>query len=317
MLKKYLQFIKEDISAIEDKHHSLGEWVEDLCENKEVLELIKPYLDDTNPSVKISNSINVLDSVGKNSIYKIVTDYLNGTGRKTDIRTFVDLTNEAVDSELQAGKNVFTSFLKIITSLGMKDVKPTWDNIPDDFLLFFEYKAEYYSLCERIERFPSMSMFKEKLPKANPKLYFGIKNDMKFNFGFMDNNNAVIPIGEFNMNKAAIKYLQLVESPSAAHLKRELAYLNPDNLKIIAAISRHMKLYHPGNTEKRSFKINDGTMEFGYHGLGSWTNGKISDIDSVKEGFKDHLRKFKGHDKLQMAIRIGDSMWLYCIIKIK
>ena len=76
MLKKYLQFIKENISDIEAKHHSLGEWVEDLCENKEVLELIKPYLDNTNPSVKISNSINVLDSVGKNSIYKIVTGLL-------------------------------------------------------------------------------------------------------------------------------------------------------------------------------------------------------------------------------------------------
>ena len=32
MLKKYLQFIKENINDIEDKHHSLGEWIEDLCE---------------------------------------------------------------------------------------------------------------------------------------------------------------------------------------------------------------------------------------------------------------------------------------------
>ena len=73
MLKNYWQFIKESIAEIEKLHHSLGEWVEGLCEtNREIIELIKPYVDDTNPSVRIANAINVLESSDRNSIYKIV-----------------------------------------------------------------------------------------------------------------------------------------------------------------------------------------------------------------------------------------------------
>ena len=94
MLKKYLQFIKENINDIEQQHHSLGEWIEELCDgNKEILELVRPYVDNTNPTVRISNTINVLESPDKNSIYKIVTDYLSNKGLKTNIRTFVDMTN--------------------------------------------------------------------------------------------------------------------------------------------------------------------------------------------------------------------------------
>ena len=333
MLKKYLQFIKENISDIEDKHHSLGEWVEELCEhNKEILELVKPYLEDTNPTVRISNTINVLESPDKNSVYKIVTDYLSNKGRKTDIRTFVDMTNEAADAELSAGKNVFTSFLKVITSLGLKDTKPTWDNIPDDFLLFFEYKADNATIIEKLQRFPSLSMFVSKVPKNNPRLYFGIKNSMIFSFGFRQDDdtsptssishqpthtNQVIPIGTFKINRASIKYLQLLESSAAAHLKRELAYLNPDNLKIICDISKHMKLFHPGNTEKRSFRITDGTLEFGYHGLGKWNDGKVENIEEIKKSFRDHLLKLKGNETFQMKIVMGENLWMYCIVKLK
>jgi hypothetical protein len=48
MIKNYLEFIKETISEIENKHHTLGEWVKDLSlRNKEILELIKTYLEET------------------------------------------------------------------------------------------------------------------------------------------------------------------------------------------------------------------------------------------------------------------------------
>ena len=93
MLKKYLQFIKENIADIENKHHSIGEWVESLCkENKEILKLVQPHLTYHNPTVRIANTINVMESQDKDYIYKIVNNYLSNKGRKTDIRTFVDMT---------------------------------------------------------------------------------------------------------------------------------------------------------------------------------------------------------------------------------
>lgn len=320
MLKKYMQFVREDLSKIEYQHHSLGEWVEDLClGNKEILELIKPYIDDTNPSVRISNAINVLDMSGKNSVYKIITDYLNDTGRKTDIRTFVNLTNESNSEDLSVGKNVFVTFLKVITSLGLTDIKPKCDSIPDDFLLFFEYQSDHNTLSERLLRFPSLSYFVAKLPENNPKLYYGIKNDMKFSFGFI--GEKLMQIGSFTMNKAALNYLQLLDSKAAAHLKRELAYISVDKLKFIAIISKHMKLYHPGNTNNRTFKINDGLLEFGYQGLGSWSNGKLQDFATLKEGFRTHLQKLRGHENLRMRIDVSNdpdrAYYIWCVIEIK
>lgn len=326
MLKKYLEFIKESISEVENLHHSVGEWVEDLCENnKEILELIRPYVEETDPSVRIANSINTLDKNKKRSVYKIVSDYLNGTGKKTDIRAFVDLTKESnltkekVDkNELNAGKNVFNSFLKVISSLGMKDTKPNWDNLPDDFLLFFEYKCDYASVHEKIERFPSLNMFADKLPKENCSLYYGIKIDRTFNFGFKS-GEKIIKIGSFKINKGTINYLNLIESPSAAHLKRELAYLNTEKIYLLSDVAKYMKLYHPGETEERSFKVIDGVLEFGYKGLGVWTNGYMDDEgkQNLKNGFTEYLKKFKDCSKLSACVKPDEKSWIRLNIKIK
>lgn len=323
MLKKYFQFIKEKISDIEAEHHSLGEWVEDLAlGNKEILELIKPFVDGTNASVRIANTINVLDKPKKASIYKIINDYLNNTGRTTDIRTFVDLTNESLSEDLVVGKNVFATFLKVITSLDLKDIKPKWDNMPDDFLLFFEYECDSQKLTQkltdRFSIFPSLSYFTAKIPE-NPKLYYGIKNNMKFSFGFI--GEKLIEIGSFIINKSSLNYLQLIDSKSAAHLKRELAYINADKLKFIANISKHMKLYHPGNTNNRTFKINDGFLEFGYQGLGSWKDGKIEDIATIKQGFREHLQKLRGHENLRMRVDVSNDptkpYFIWVVLEIK
>ena len=100
---------------------TIGEKVEKLAlKNKDILELIQPFIGNTNPSVRISNTINSLDNEKKDSIKKILDNYSNEN-----------------KEELQAGKNVFQTFLKIITSLGLKDIKPSWSNLPDNYLLFF------------------------------------------------------------------------------------------------------------------------------------------------------------------------------------
>lgn len=318
MLKKYLQFIKETISDIETKHHTLGEWVENLClENKEILELLRPYLDDSSPSVRIANTINVLENIDKESVYKIVTDYLNDTGREGDIRTFVDYTNETLTESLQAGKNVFLTFLRLITSLGHKDTKPSWDKIPDDFLLYFEFQTDYQSAYDKVSRFPSLSMFMDKLPENEPLLYFGVKNNLTFEFGFKEESIEPIPIGSFKLNKSTFNFLQTLNSLSAVHLKRELAYLNIDNLPFIVRIVKHVKEYHPGNTQKRTFKIEDNMLWFGYQGLGNWNNNVLENIDEIKQNFQQHLQTLKGHENLLMAIRTDNNFMTYLVIKIK
>ena len=297
MIKKYLDFVKYN-----KINENIGKWLEDLCDtNDEVLELLRPYLDDTDPTVRIANTINVLPEKTKTHLYNMVSKYIK----------------ENNETDIIAGKHVFVTFLKVITSIGMKDMKPNWDNIPDDFLLFFEYKTNYGLLIDKIERFQSLSMFIDKLPKENPKLYFGIKLNLMFSFGFIG-GDKIVEIGNFKINKNAINYLLLLESPSAANLKRELAYLNADNLPLISKISNHIKEYHPGNTEKRTFKINDGILEFGYYGLGDWSNRIMNkeNLDALKKGFIKHIINLKDHDKLLIAVKAVD-MWVMVYVKIK
>jgi hypothetical protein len=249
-------------------------------------------------------------------VYKIVTDYLNDTGREGDIRTFVDYTNESI-SDLKAGKNVFITFLRLITALGHKDTRPSWDSMPDNFLLYFEFKTDYQSAYDKINRFPSLSMFMHNLPESDPLLYFGIKNDLFFEFGFREKDNEPISIGSFKLNNASFKFLQTINSSSTVHLKRELAYLDPNNLPFIVKIVKHIKDYHPGNTQKRTFKIDDNMLWFGYKGLGNWNNNTLENINDVKQGFQQHLQTLKGNDRLLMAIKTDDNFMTYLVLKIK
>jgi hypothetical protein len=224
------------------------------------------------------------------------------------------LITESDAAELKAGKHVFTTFLKVITSLGLKDTPANWANIPNDFILYFEYQAKYEDLISRMYRFPSLSKFVDKVP-SNPKLFYGIKTDLTFHFGFRD--EQAISIGGFKVNKAALNSLQLLDSPSAAHLKRELAYLSNEKIKFMIAIYNHMRKFHPGNTDNRSYKIVDGLMEFGYQGLGSWTEGQMTNFDKLKEKFRNYLQSLKGHENLKMAVRTDNGFWIYCTIMIK
>ena len=301
MIKKYFDFIKENVT--------IGEKVEKLAlKNKDILELIQPFIGNTNPSVRISNTINSLDNEKKDSIKKILDNYSNEN-----------------KEELQAGKNVFQTFLKIITSLGLKDIKPSWSNLPDNYLLFFEYKCEYASAMEKIERFASLSMFKDKLPKEKCYLYYGIsimknkkKLNLSLNFGFKE-DSKIIKIGSFNINNGVFKKLSQLESPSSAHFRKELSHLTYNKLKILGEVADHMKSYNPGDTEDKSFKIEDGVLEFGYKGLGKWTDGKMdeNEKDRLRKGFTEHLLKFDNKHHIEASVKPDEKSWIRLNVRIK
>lgn len=301
---KYLDFIKEN----KNNFNSLGEWVESLCENnEEILDLIKPYLEDTNPSVKISNTINCLEDIEKKSVEKIVSNYLNNNGRKGDILTFVDMTNERLN--IKAGKNIFSSFLRVITSLGLYDIEATWKNIPDDFIIYFYFETDK-DIKTRFERFPSLSMFSDRIT-PNSKLFFGIKDSLIFEFGISNSEDDYDVIGSFKLNDSVLRFLQMIDSRSATHLKKELVFLNFNRLKMLSSIIKHMKKFHPGETEDRAYKINNGIIELGYKGL------KVEDINDIKNNFREHLKNLRFSNKLQMSVNLGKENWLLFQIAIK
>ena len=56
MIKRYLDFIKED-----NEFHSLGEWIESLIDDEYVRNIVSRYTKDSDPSIDLSNAINILD----------------------------------------------------------------------------------------------------------------------------------------------------------------------------------------------------------------------------------------------------------------
>jgi len=238
---------------------------------------------------------------------------------------FIKENAEISEENIIAGKHVFNTFLKVISSLGLKDIKPTWDNLPDDFLLFFEYKCEGNVAKEKLERFPSLKMFLNKLPQNNCSLYYGVKInkgqrklELIFDFGFRENQNN-ISIGSFKVNNASFKKLKDLESPSSAHFRKELAYLTMDKFYLLGKVAQHMRSYHPGDTEDRSFKIEDGILEFGYKGLGTWKDGKMDDEEKerLRKGFTEHLLKFEDKHKIEAKVSPDEKSWIRLNVKPK
>ena len=80
MLKKYLDFIKEN--QIND-FNSLGEWIESLMNDEYIRNIVGRYTKESDPSVDLSNAINILDDNTKKEIKSQVDNYLqNGIEEK-------------------------------------------------------------------------------------------------------------------------------------------------------------------------------------------------------------------------------------------
>ena len=153
MIKKYLEFIKENVGSF----NSLGEWVESLIDDQYVKNIINRYTQDIDPDIELSNAINILDARIQNEIKSQIEDYIqNGIQEKEpDVLASTDL--EMLDES--AGKGVFTSFLKSLTALGQKETNPNWEKCPDDFLLFYYYPNLDSTIVKQIfTRFKSLSM---------------------------------------------------------------------------------------------------------------------------------------------------------------
>ena len=110
MIKRYNDFIQESFSK--ENHHSLGEYIEQLAENDEFIQMIVGQMTgDIDVSIRMSNAINLLDDLQKVELLKRVENHLNGVEGKTHVAATVDAkTVEPIDEAY--GKNVLNTFFK-------------------------------------------------------------------------------------------------------------------------------------------------------------------------------------------------------------
>lgn len=311
---KYLEFLKEK------DNNNIGEWVESIYDDYYVKNIVNRFIGDIKPNIRLANAINLLEDRQKLDIKNQIDKYLeNGIeDKKPDV-----LASASIDESVEvtnAGKSIFTSFLKSLTALGLKEKGPNIERCPSQFLLFYFYENLSAEDVKAIfSRFKSLSRYLELVDygKNETSLYFGLKCDGTLEYGIA--YDRLNPIGQFKLSNSVVKWLISLESKSAANFKKEIVNLTYNDIILLGKIKMDMKEFRPGYFEKDSKPtINDKVITFGYYGVGKWSNGKMDDADfvEVKNNFTQWILSKKWGSKVLVNVK-AQSFWLYLNIKIK
>lgn len=316
MLKKYNQFIKES-------HQTLGEQIEALAKDNEyALNIISQYTQDIDPTIRLANAINLLDKHTQEFILKMILDNKNGTEiqkePKVTAYTFSDLSES---QQVLGGKNLFKCFLKILTSLGQKNIQIDFKKTPDSFILIFKTESlNIQNIKSIMSRYQYFDTFINQIDytQNESQLYYGITSNLNVQYG-ISNEEQILPFGEFKLTKGNFNYLLTLDSPSAISLKKHLINLDLNKLMLISKIKNEMKNFRPGQSQHKTMPmINGDVITFGYYGIGKWDNGKMdqSEVENIKQNFRNFLMPFKWSDKVQISVTCND-FWLYLNFKLK
>ena len=316
MIKRYNDFIQESFSK--ENHHSLGEYIEQLAENDEFIQMIVGQMTgDIDVSIRMSNAINLLDDLQKVELLKRVENHLNGVEGKTHVAATVDAkTVEPIDEAY--GKNVLNTFFKCLTALGFKENSPQTNEVPTEFLMFFKLSGVDSSRIEGVfRRFKSLQSINVDYSHPTMGLYFGIKCDGLFEYGYY--YDELIPIGQFKLTKSIYNQIKLSELKSASGLKKILVNLNFEDIVLMSKIKVEMDKFSPGYFEQKMVpQILERTMTFGYYGVGKWDNGQLDagEFENVKNNLKAFLMKYKWSEKIMISVQ-PSKFWVYIQIKLK
>ena len=316
MIKRYNDFIQESFSK--ENHHSLGEYIEQLAENDEFIQMIVGQMTgDIDVSIRMSNAINLLDDLQKVELLKRVENHLNGVEGKTHVAATVDAkTVEPIDEAY--GKNVLNTFFKCLTALGFKENSPQTNEVPTEFLMFFKLSGVDSSRIEGVfRRFKSLQSINIDYSHPTMGLYFGIKCDGNFEYGYY--YDVLIPIGQFKLTKSTYNQIKLSELKSASGLKKILVNLNFEDILLMSKIKVEMDKFNPGYFEQKMVpQILERTMTFGYYGVGKWDNGQLDagEFENVKNNLKTFLMKYKWSEKIMISVQ-PSKFWVYIQIKLK
>lgn len=333
-IKKYLEFISESNL---DNFNSLGEWISSLSDDEYIMNIVNRYIDDStklyggediNPTIDLSNAINLLDDRIKLEIKQQIDDYLqSGIEEKEPViypsTDTSELLGESVQDQSEitiAGKGIFSSFLKSLTALGRKESNPNWQITPDNFLLFYFFpEVNSEDVKQIFSRFKSLSRYLHLVDYQHNTLglYFGVTTTGDFEYGLK--YDTMFPIGKFKISQAVIKWILSIESKSAQSLKKEIVNLNYTDLLTLGQIKRDMLTFSPGYFEKKlSPMLRDRVITFGYYGIGRWDNGKLDEgeYQNLKSNFTNWLLTKKWSNKVLLSVK-PESFWLYFHIKLK
>jgi hypothetical protein len=315
-LKKYSQFVSEKYS--ETEHGTLGEYIEEIAiEDEQVRNIVSQMTSTIDPQIRLSNAINLLDDFTKIELLKRVENHLENKEGETKVSTIVDFSEVPTIKEA-FGQNILTTFFKCLTALGFKDNQQEMKEVPSEFLIFFKFIIQdTQKLKDVFGRFKSLKSVEIDTGSIHTGLYFGIKLDGNFEYGYY--HDQLIPIGYFKLTKSIYNQLKLSELKSTSGFKKATASLSFDEIRLLSQIKSEMLKFNPGYFQQTMMpQLVDKTLTFGYLGLGKWDNGQLDpgEIENVKQNLKNYLLKYKWSEKVLVAAK-PQNLWVLIQIKLK
>lgn len=307
MIKKYPEFKKLR------EYPNLGNWVESLCQNDEFIRsIVGEITRDVDPKVGVSNAVEVLDNSKKLELVNRIQSYLDRVDSTPDITTSVDVYEKIEESY---GKGIFTTFLKCLTALGLKDNSPS-DSPSNDWIVYFEFKnLDPFKVNSVFSRFKSLGQIDLNFT-YDVSLYFGIKNNLILEYGWFDKTHN--QIGSFPISKSVVNWIKTSNMKSLSGIRKFLLNISKEDIQTFSKLKSHIQSLELGGSKIMIPKINDRVITFGWYGVGKWEDSKMSseNLEVIKDKIRNHILKLKFNEKLLISVT-ADNFWIYLKIKLK
>lgn len=306
MIKKFSSLVRE--GRYDDdirRHGGVGRWLEGRIEDDPYLkEVTAPFLRGIDPTIRLANAIDMLSDFDKRQVYDAVVRRM-------------EATNESAQAQAQSGgRNVFKSFLKCITSLGLSRVNKVAR--PGQLIYFETHECADDMVAQSLNRFRSLSAIHTARPSGSMvRMYFGIDGDLRLSYG-ISGPNGQSELGAFALGKGAFKWLQELASPSAAQLRSDLFPVHWDDMLLLRKVFKFMTEYPIGEKGKAQPLFEASTLCFSYYGVSKWDNGVIDagEYANIKTNLKTRLTTMPWHDRILVRVS-ADSFNLSICFKVK
>ena len=284
--------------------------------------LVSQYCADIDPTVDLVSAISLLDIKTQNKILNLIKKYrLNKDIEDSIIGTHTDLNLLEESNKTIAGKNVFDCFLKVLTALGQKNIKPNWEKTPENFLIYYITDDLVYLDIRMItSRFKYLDLLFQNLSTSTQfaQLYFGLSCNMSMEYGIVFQDSS-FKIGEFNFSEDVFQSTINSQLLSLTNFKYFLRNLNFNKLRLLCKIKNEVSKFDPGYYEQKTNPvIHNDVLSFGYYGIGRWDDGFMdnNEYESIKNKFRNFLIQFKWVDNVKISV-VTRNLWIYLNIKIK
>jgi hypothetical protein len=295
MITSFSDFLSESkYDEVAKSHGTIGRWIEkEIGDNPYLRQVTAPFLTGIDPTIRLANAIDMLNDFDKKQVFDTVVRAKSKTNESV---------REGIEPQLAGGKNVFKSFLKCITSLGLSSVKKVSTT---GFLIRYETHECADDLVQQsMDRFRSLSTIHRTQPSGqNVRLFFGIDHQLILTYG-ITNPSGTSAVGSFAITKGVMSWIQSLQSKSVSSLKADLFDLHWDDLLLLKKIYKFMSEYPIGKKDSMQVLFDSGALCFSYYGVSRWDNGVIDpgEHENLKTNLKTRLSTVPWYDRILVKV---------------